>query len=148
MADIEITLEGTEELLNNLKRIDAGIRGEVALKAVTAGGDQILGRAIINAPVKTANLRNSAKNIGRNTADGAESEIGFRGLAYAKIQEFGGTIYPRSHKYLSWIGDDGKRHFAKHVKLDGKHYLQRAIDSEKSNAVDAMGDVIKSFLGN
>ena len=131
MADIEIKLDGTEELLNNLSKIDAGIRDSVALKAVTAGGIQIENRARINAPVKTGALRNSAKTIARNGVDGAEAEIGFRGLAYARIQEFGGMA--------------GRNHS---VKINGKHYLQRAIDDSKTDVVDAMGDVIKSFLGN
>ena len=129
MANFEVELIGTDELIENLKRIDANIRGDVALKAVNAGGIQIENKARINAPVRTGALRNSAKTISRNTADGAEAEIGFRGLAYARIQEFGGTT-----------GNGG------HIK--GKHYLERAINETRFLVVDAMSDVVKAYLGS
>ena len=126
-----VKLEGTEQLMQNLKRIDSGIRSDVALKAVTAGAIQIENRARINAPVLTGALRNSASTIAKNTGNGAEAEIGFRGLAYARIQEFGGRA-----------GRHGS------VLIKGKHYLENAINSEKGNAVSAMSNVVKAYLGN
>ena len=131
MSDYTIELQGTKQLIANLNRISGDIRGWVALEAVNAGAIRIQNKAVINAPVRTGALRNSARTIARNTADGAEAEIGFRGLAYARIQEHGG----RAGRHLS-------------VKITGKHYLQRAIDSEKSAAVDAMSDVVSSYLGS
>lgn len=130
MADMTVELIGTKELLENLKKIDANIRGDVALKAVNAGGIQIENKARMNAPVKTGALRNSAKTIARNTGNGAEAEIGFRGLAYARIQEFGGYA--------------GRNHSA---KITGKHYLEKAINETRFLVVDAMSDVVKAYLG-
>lgn len=129
MSDYTVELEGTEELLRNLSRISSDIRGEVARKAVNAGGIQIENKARINAPVKTGALRNSVTTIARNTASGAEAEIGFRGLVYARIQEFGGRA--------------GRRHS---VTIRGKHYLEKAIESEKGRAVDAMSAVVRAYL--
>ena len=141
----EIKLEGTEELLANLKKINGDIRTDVALKAVNDGALQIENQARINAPVLTSALRNSAKTICKNTPNGAEAEIGFRGLAYAKIQEYGGTITARNHKYLTFKTKAGWRR-KKSVKIVGKHYFEKAINSEKGHAVEAMGNVIKSYL--
>ena len=145
MSNYNVELEGTEELLENLKKIDASIRGDVALKAVTAGAIQIEDKARINAPVQTGALRNSVTTVSRMTEDGAEAEIGFRGLKYARIQEFGGTITAKNHKYLTFRTKSGWRR-AKSVKINGKHYLGNAIETEKGRAVEAMADVVKGFL--
>ena len=145
MADITITLTGTDELLQNLQKLDSGIRAEAAKRAVIAGAFQIGNKAKMNAPVLTSALRNSVETIARNTADGAEAEIGFRGLAYARIQEFGGTIYARNKPYLVFRYK-GKWHKKKSVTITGKHYLQRAIDETQTLTVEAMSDVLKAYL--
>lgn len=129
MSNYHVQLEGTEQLLQNLARIDGEIRGTVARQAVHAGAIQIENRAKINAPVLTGALRNSASTNAQNTASGAEAEIGFRGLAYARIQEFGG------------MAGRGLR-----TKITGKHYLENAINQEKGAAVNAMSDVVRSYL--
>lgn len=141
----EIVLEGTEELISNLNRIDKEIRSDVAVKAVHAGALQIENRARINAPVLTGALRNSVSTKSKATGEGAEAEIGFRGLAYARIQEYGGTIRPRNKPYLMFKSG-GHLVKVKQVTIKGKHYFERAIESEKSNAVGAMADVISSYL--
>ena len=130
MSDYTVELEGTDELLRNLNRISGDLRGTVALKAVNAGAIQIENRARINAPVLTGALRNSVSTIAKQTGNGAEAEIGFRGLVYARIQEFGGRA--------------GRNHS---VVIRGKHYLERAINSEKGLAVKAMSDVVSAYLG-
>ena len=125
-----VELKGKEQLLNNLRKIDADLRGAVALQAVHAGALQIENKARMNAPVLTGALRNSASTISKQTATGAEAEIGFRGLVYARIQEYGGYAGRRRTAFIT-----------------GKHYLERAINSEKDLAVKAMGDVISFYLG-
>ena len=147
MSDYTVKLEGTDELLQNLARINSDIRGTVALRAVNAGAIQIENRAKINAPVLTGALRNSASTTAKNTADGAEAEIGFRGLRYARIQECGGTVSAKNAKYLRFRYH-GKWVMKKSVKIIGKHYLGNAIEQEKGNAVTAMGNVIRSYLGS
>lgn len=130
MSDYTVQLEGTEELLVNLRRIDSDIRTNVAVKAVNAGGIQIENKAKMNAPVLTGALRNSASTIAYTDASGnAVAEIGFRGLVYARIQEFGGRA--------------GRKHS---VTIRGKRYLERAIESEKGRAVDAMSAVVRAYL--
>ena len=144
MSDVEIRLEGTKELLANLKRIDSDIRGEVARKAVHAGAENIKGQAVINAPVLTGALRNSAIVTSSNEGGNAEALIKFR-REYARIQEFGGTITAKNKPYLVFkVG--GKWVRKKSVKINGKHYLENAINSQKGAAVKAMGDVINQYL--
>lgn len=124
---VEIT--GMDQLVANLRKIDSDIRGTVALKAVNAGGIQIENKARMNAPVLTGALRNSVSTISKQIGNGAEAEIGFRGLAYARIQEYGGRA--------------GRHHS---VTITGKHYLERAISEASGNAFNAMADVIGSYL--
>lgn len=124
---VEIT--GMDQLVANLRKVDGEIRGAVALKAVTDGAIQIENQARINAPVLTGALRNSVSTISKQIGNGAEAEIGFRGLAYARIQEFGGRA--------------GRHHS---VVITGKYYLDRAIKSESGAAFDAMANVISSYL--
>lgn len=140
MAGYEVQIDFSE-VITNLQKIKADIRKDVAVKAVTAGAIQIGNRARQNAPVKTGALRNSAgyslttyteTRVDTTDKDGrVEAEIGFRGLAYARIQEFGGMA--------------GRNHS---VKITGKHYLSRAIDETKTLVVDAMSDVVKAYLGS
>lgn len=129
MSNYNVQLKGADKLIANLNRISADLRGTVAVHAVSAGAIQIENRARINAPVLTGALRNSVSTIAKATGNGAEAEIGFRGLAYARIQEFGGRA--------------GRNHS---VYIQGKHYLENAIKSEQGLAVQAMGDVISSYL--
>lgn len=129
MSDYSVQIDGVAEMLRNLNRISADLRGSVALKAVNDGAIQIENKARMNAPVLTGALRNSVSTIAKTTANGAEAEIGFRGLAYAKIQEFGGRA--------------GRHHS---VLIQGKHYLENAINSESGAASEAMASVISSYL--
>lgn len=129
MSDYNVKIIGKEQLIANLKKISDDIRGEAALKAVNAGGIQIENKAKINAPVLTGALRNSANTTAKNIDRGAVAEIGFRGLAYARIQEFGGYA--------------GRNHSA-HIK--GKHYLGRAIEQTQITVFDAMSNVIEGYL--
>ena len=130
MSNYNIQLKGADKLTAKLKQIDADLRGAVALQAVHAGALQIENKARMNAPVLTGALRNSASTISTMTATGAQAEIGFRGLAYARIQEYGGYAGRRRTAFIT-----------------GKHYLENAIKSEKDLAVKAMGDVISFYLG-
>ena len=145
MSDYSVEIEGMDELVSNLHKVNADIRGAVALKAVNAGAIQIQNRARINAPVRTGALRNSVSTISKQTGNGAEAEIGFRGLAYARIQEFGGTIYAKNKPYLVYRVN-GQWRKSKSVTIKGKHYFERSINHASGDARDAMADVISSYL--
>ena len=129
MSNYEVRVDGVEDLISNLRKINANIRGSVAKQAVAAGATLIEDQARINAPVLTGALRGSASTITRQIDGGAEAEIGFRDIVYARIQEFGGMA--------------GRNHS---VRITGKLYLSRAIDQQRNAAGDAMGVVIRSYL--
>lgn len=129
MSNYTVKLEGVENVIANLNRIDERVRGQAAFDAVEAGAYMIANKAKINAPVDTGALRNSAGVNVYLRGHGAEAFIGFRGLAYARIQEFGGLA--------------GRNHT---VKIQGKHYLGDAIDTEKERVVKAMSDAVAEYL--
>lgn len=122
------TIEGTEDLIRDLQKIDADIRNEVALDAVQEGASVIMTKAVMNAPVKTSNLRNSFRIESRKLASGAEAEVGPH-VIYGRIQEFGG-LTGRGHK----------------TKITGKHYLQKAVNERRVKAVEVMKAAIADYL--
>ena len=144
MSNYVVELEGTDELLRNLNKISGDLRGKVAKEAVNAGALMIKDKAVQNAPVKTGNLRNSAMVESSSTGNGAEAIVRFQ-REYARIQEFGGTIHAKNKPYLVYQVNGHWRR-SKSVTLEGKHYLERAINSENGLAVKAMGDVIAQYL--
>ena len=73
--------------------------------------------------------------------------VGSRGVVYAAIHEFGGEILPKRAKALSWIGEDGKRIFAKSVRMPTRAYLRPAFDENKGEIIDAIGREVAKQLG-
>jgi phage gpG-like protein len=57
-------------------------------------------------------------------------------MIYAAIHQFGGVILPKSGKFLSWVGPDGKRIFAKKVTIPARPFFPVLDDklTEKAEA--------------
>ena len=125
-----VQIDGVEEMLKNLQKIDAGIRRNVALEAVQEGGNVIMAKAQMNAPVKTSALKNSIRVDSRMTVGGAEAEIGPH-VIYGRIQELGGYT-GRGHK----------------TYITGKFYLSRAVDQTKDEVSRVMSQTIRDYLGD
>lgn len=51
-------------------------------------------------------------------------------VIYGRIQELGGTIYPRQAKMLHWVDATGS-HFARHVTLPPRPYLKPGVEIVK-----------------
>ncbi len=51
-------------------------------------------------------------------------------VIYGRIQELGGTIFPRRAKMLHWV-DAGGDHFARHVTLPARPYLKPGVEASK-----------------
>lgn len=75
----------------------------------------------------------------------AEADIGTN-LEYAGIQEFGGTITPRSASFLRWTDDQGVVHFARSVTIPARAYLRPAFDEDQDAAVDAVASVLRKVV--
>lgn len=84
-------------------------------------------RASAFAPVLTSALRNSGRVESLN--DGYRVIFGSSRVPYARIQELGGTIKPKSKPVLAWKDADGEWVYAKSVTIKAKKYLSRAGDS-------------------
>ena len=123
-----VKLEGTDELMKNLRKLDSSIRGHVAKEAVEDGAYVIMGKAQINAPFRLGTLKNSFRVESRNIGSGAEAEVGPH-VIYGRIQELGG-----------WTGRGHKTY------ITGKHYLSRAVEEKKGEAVTAMAETIREYL--
>lgn len=125
-----VEIEGLDEMLKNLAKIDEGIRDDVALEAVHEGGSIIMARAQMNAPVLTSNLKNSIRVESYKTGHGAVAEIGPH-IIYGRIQELGGYT-GRGHK----------------TKIVGKFYLSRAVEEKKGEVSAKMAGIIRDYLGD
>ena len=125
-----VKINGVDQMLANLSKIDARIRNDVALEAVQEGAAVIQSRAVMNAPVLTSALRNSFRTDSRKTAGGAIAEIGPH-VIYDRIQELGGMT-GRGHK----------------TRIVGKFYLHRAVEEKKDEVSRVMAATIKDYLGD
>jgi hypothetical protein len=97
-----------------------------------------VGQAIRNAPRKTGHLQRSIHILRR----GAGRITYGTALIYARIQEFGGVIRPKNAKYLSWVAN-GRRHFAKQVRIKGKFYMTRSAKAAQA----AVNQIAKRIFG-
>lgn len=96
-------------------------------------------RASAFAPKDTGALVNSGRIESLN--DGYRVTFGSSRVPYARIQELGGTIKPKSKPVLAWKDADGEWVYAKSVTIKAKKYLSRAGDSV------ARGSKAKYFRG-
>ena len=47
---------------------------------------------------------------------------------------------------LSWIGEDGKRIFARAVQIHAQPYMRPAVDSHKGEIINAIGAMVVAKL--
>lgn len=121
--------------------------GQSGTHALVQGGAVVVAHAQMNAEGhglhKTGHLINSIQIYDKKPF---EIMVGSRGVIYAAIHEFGGDIYPKRAKVLSWMSKTGKRMFAMHVKMPMRPYLRPAFDENKPAIIDAIGNDIKRSL--
>jgi len=124
----DVKINGVDQMLSNLMKIDQGIRSQVALEAVQEGASIIQTRGMQNAPVKTSALKNSFRTESHATATGAVAEVGPH-VIYARIQELGGNT-GRGHK----------------THITGKFYLSRAVEETRDQVSNVMAQTIRDYL--
>ncbi len=74
-------------------------------------------------------------------------EIFTQRLVYARIHEFGGTIFPRRAPFLVFEGREGNLVFARKVTIPARPYIGRALDDFAQIITDELGDAFKASLG-
>jgi len=132
--------------INNIPAVRRAMGGSDLMDIAMGGGRIIQSNARTYVPVDTGNLRVSIlvePTEQKNTF--AQVQIG-TDVEYANIQEFGGTIKPKKKKMLSWIGDDGKRIFARAVQIHAQPYMRPAVDNHKGEIINAIGAMIAAKL--
>lgn len=150
MSGSAITIEfDTSSLINDLDKVDKRIRGQVAVKAVDAGGHQIMNYARINIRNKlnkqpTGALANSIDVVSKQDGSGAVAVVAPHRV-YARIHEFGGTIFPRRAKFLTFRVDG---HFvrARKVTIPARPYLKPAVTEHEGAIISAMQNEINKEL--
>ena len=146
MSSSAITIEfDTSSLISDLDKVDKRIRGEVARKAVDAGGHQVMDYARLNIRQKLnkhprGHLANSITVTSKNTGSGAVAEVK-PNREYARIHEFGGTIVPRRAKYLTFRVD-GRLVRTKKVTIPARPYMKPAVTEHEGAIISAMQAVI------
>lgn len=167
---VRAEIRGAERLERKFRQMRAAAQGEMIERALVAGALLIQNGAKRRAKWKSGNLRRSihigghedraddyadikqtvgevsSPNIGRHSA---EIFVGTN-VEYAKIQEYGGTITPKSSARLHFFLDDGTEVFARSVTIPAQPYLRPAVDEEgraaQREAVEAMADLMRAAM--
>ena len=129
-----------EKALLGVQRSLEVIRNEVVATAPVKSG-RLVGSFEGQAEASVSLTKDKVYNVTK-LKNGASGVIGTN-VPYAKIQEFGGVIKPKKKKALSWIGDDGERHFAKSVTIKAKHFLTNAIAASESKILTVITNTLK-----
>jgi phage gpG-like protein len=114
-----------------------------------------LQRHIVSDKLSGQVLQSHTGNLKRNilqipaAADGLSVTAGV-GLGanakYGLAHEFGADIYPKNAKALSWIGQDGVRVFAKHVKMPERSFLRTGFAEFQPKITEAVQAAVKESL--
>lgn len=146
MSTVEFQMD-TSQFDSLLKKVDKDMRGEVAKQALAQGaliGEQ---QAKINLESqglhKTGQLGNSIQVYNKTPTS---VEFGSRGVIYAAIHEFGGTILPKRAKVLHWVNDAGEDVFALKSVIPARPYIRPVLKTHKKQIEDAIANSIRSYL--
>lgn len=124
---LTVKIEGLDILEKELRALGSSI-GDCLEDAVMAGGMIIADQGAQNAPYETGTLKSAAGKEPRVERQGkfrVEGKVGPQGVAYARIQEYGG-VTGRGYK----------------TRIQGKFYMTRAVESHRKQAEDAMVRII------
>jgi len=144
---VSARIVNAERLKQELEHLGVNVTTKVATDAAKAGGTELINYAKINVisnfKMRSWNLYDSLKVV--VTSAGYVRAGSYRN-AYARIQEFGGTIVPKRAHFLSWIDDDGVMRFARSVTIPPRPFIRPAYDEHKDDIIKAMSNVIESYL--
>lgn len=144
---VSVRIEGAEELIAKLNKMNAEVPSTLATEAAKAGGQTLVDYAgqnvMSNFTQRSGDLFDSLKVV--VTRAGYVRAGSYR-LVYNKIHEYGGVITPKRAHTLSWVGEDGVMRFAKMVVIPARPYIRPAFDEHKSDIIESMSTVIKAYM--
>lgn len=138
-----------EQFFVGLKKMPQVFKAELKNelpKAVNA----IVAQSRENEPVRTGTLRRNTyaegyKVAGDNISVRLIADTPYAHIIHSGMREREVVIEPKRAKVLSWVGYDGKRHFAKRVVIPagpintkGVNFFGRAYDAKKNELTDAV----------
>lgn len=163
-----IEIEGLDELQADLDSLADSIRMRTAADMVTEAGNSIaewLRESIAFTFWRhpTGQLMNSVRAVTMTNDEGAVSYIspgmdGSDASKYAAIHEFGGDIYPKTARALSWITLDtftdrggvehpaGSRVFFSKVTIPQRPYIANAVIGHEEEIVEIMREVLYAAI--
>jgi HK97 gp10 family phage protein len=148
VGTVACRIEGGEELLARLKRLEQAARGAALEAAAMAGAEVIRAEANRRAPGPHVELEAS-----KITDTGAEIAIGPDGEHwYYQFFELGAgrhTIGPHSKKAIRFPGAEGQemvRFGVTHPGMAARPFLRPALDGQKGAAVEAVGDELQRSI--
>ena len=125
-------MAGRVRVTSRIKQWTAETENKLDVAVLTMATD-IHRVATTLAPRDLGNLASSGRIKRRGTAHYSIIFGGGR-IPYARIQELGGVIKPKTAEYLHFKTKDGEWVKTKSVKIRAKHYLKKGGDSVSRNA--------------
>lgn len=154
-VQIKMEIEGVEEVQRELDMLADSLRRETSVEMVTDVGNAVAEwmRENIRANFwrhPTGALEASVYAATLTNENGAVCYVGPNDatIPYVYIHEYGGDIYPVRRKFLSWIGDDGKRVFAKHVHIPARPYIAPAFNDHQEEILEIMKEDLDAAIAS
>ena len=161
---ITFTLEGIEEVQNELNQISEDLRAKASLEMVTQVGDLALyymrQNVLRNGLLKSGALFRSIYATVMTNDEGAEVYVGpnTEKIPYAMIHEYGGIIpahwvAPKTKKALHWETDGtdffSKGHMVgikKQIIIKERPYIAPAFDDHQEEILEKMTEIFNEYL--
>ena len=150
------SLEVRRQFIRRIGRAGQIVKGEVKRqlslgpKDITAGGPRVERFSYPRNPtahlrVRTGRLRGAIEARTGGSYPSLEVRIGPQNVVYAAIHEFGGTIVPRSARFLVFPFE-GRLVFARRVTIPARPYLGPAIVASQNAVIAEVGDAFIPIL--
>ena len=142
---ITMKLEGMDETMRALNRLDDNMAGRHLETAAKAGILPIQNQAKENAPWKSGTLRRS---IHEETVSRSRRKVEVAtgtDVIYARIHELGGVIVPKTAAALAFE-IDGQLIITQRVEMPARPYMRPAFDEKKGKAEDEVRDSLRTVV--
>ena len=147
--DIEVEVFNLPKLQGQWRAISALMQGKQFSKTLFSGA-QVLERAV-KQNIRSQQLIDTGyyrTSVASEVVSNTEAIVG-TGVIYGPIHEFGGTIHPRTAKYLHFKigeGDDAVWVRTKSVTIPARPHWRPAFDEKKQEAANVIGNTLTMLI--